>query len=309
MKNLIAISSYSLRQCLGPIRVSMRGPDGKIAEFFWDQPQTMTLLELPRAFRDHFGQSAIEICYFHLPNKDPQYISTLKKALADANMQLINMPIDVGDISNANPVWREEDLTAIEGCMQVAADLGTQMVRVNTGNPMSPVPPAPLEVTIDSFRRLGQTARKLGLILLVENHGGISSNPDPLIKILEGAGQDNLKLLLDIGNFEPLISMQMALIQGLPVPEGDISPLYDAIKKLAPYAYIIHAKAHEFDSAGEPIRLDVARALSIIRDAGFTGPISIEYEGSEGDPWENTRRTLAIVEKVFSGENPATLTN
>src|SRR4051794_38294810 len=101
MPNSIAVSSYSLRQFLGPIRTAMRGPDGQPTEFVWDQPQTMTLLEFPRAVRERLGLNAVEICYFHLPERDPQYIAALKQALSDADVQLLNMPIDVGNISDA----------------------------------------------------------------------------------------------------------------------------------------------------------------------------------------------------------------
>ena len=47
MENQICVSSYSLRQQLGPIHVVTRGPDGQKSSFDWDQPQTMTLLEFP----------------------------------------------------------------------------------------------------------------------------------------------------------------------------------------------------------------------------------------------------------------------
>ena len=303
MKNLIAVSSYSLRQCLGPIRVAGRGPDGRPTEFFWDQPQSMTLLEFPGAVRERLNLSAIEICQFHITNLEPDFIAALKKALHAADVQLINMPIDIGDISTPNPSWREEDLRAIEKWMEVAAELECPMVRVNAGHPMASDSSTAPEVTIESYRRLGRTARSLGIQLLVENHGGITTDPESLVSLLEGAGQEALKLLLDIGNFEPLLSTQHALKPGQAWPKVDVTPVYQAITRLAPLAHMVHAKAHEFDPAGQPVRMDVARALRIIRDANYSGPISVEYEGEQGDPWENTRRTLVIVEQVFQTES------
>jgi sugar phosphate isomerase/epimerase len=184
--------------------------------------------------------------------------------------------------------------------MQVAAELGSRMVRVNASAPLAAAPPAPLEVTIESFRRLARTARSLGLDLLVENHGGITADPEVIVALVEGVGRDELKVLVDIGNFEPLISVQMAAMQGREIPEVDVTPLYEKVARIAPYAHLVHAKTHDFDDAGRPLRLDVARALRLVRDAGFTGPVSLEYEGNEGDPWENTRRTLALVEQAFA---------
>jgi sugar phosphate isomerase/epimerase len=300
MPHQIAVSSYSLHQCLGPIRGTMRGPDGQLQPFVWDQPQTMTLLEFPQAAREHLGLGAVEICQFHLPERSPAYLAALKQALRDADVRLLNMPIDVGNISDPNPDYRAEDLAQIEEWMRVAAELGARMVRVNASAPLAAGPPAPLEVTIASFRRLARTAAGLGLDLLVENHGGITTDPEVIVALVEGVGRDGLKVLVDIGNFEPMLSVQMAVMQGREAPEVDMTPLYERLARVAPYAHLVHAKTYGFDDAGRPLRLDTARALRVVRDAGFAGPISLEYEGSQGDPWENTRRTLALVEQVFA---------
>jgi sugar phosphate isomerase/epimerase len=300
MSQQIAVSSYSVRQFLGPIRVAMRGPDGQPSTFVWEQPQSMTLLEFPQAIREHLGLGAVEICQFHLPERSPEYLAQLKQALDDAGVQLVNMPIDVGNISDANVAYREEDLAEIEAWMQAAAVLGARMVRVNASAPIAAAPPAPLEVTIDSYRRLARTAAEHGLELLIENHGGITADPEVIVALVEAVGRDNLKVLADIGNFEPLLSVQMALMQGREAPDVDVTPLYASLARIAPYAHLVHAKTHGFDADGRPLLLDVIRALRVIRDSGYTGPISLEYEGSEGDPWENTRRTLALVEEVFA---------
>jgi hypothetical protein len=300
MNNPLCVSSYSLRQCLGPIRGSFRGPDGQKAPWVWEQPQTMTLLEFPHQVRERLGLDAVEICQFHLPERTPAYLERLKRALHDADMRLINMPIDVGNISDANSGYREQDLAEIEDWMRVAAELGSSMVRVNASAALSGAQLAPLEVTFESFRRLTRTARSLGLQLLIENHGGITADPEVIIAIVEAVGPADLKVLVDIGNFEPLLSLQMARMQGREPPEIDPTPIYGKIAQIAPYAGLVHAKTHEFDQHGQPTPLDVVRALRVVRDSKYAGPISLEYEGSEGDPWENTRRTKALVEEAFA---------
>jgi hypothetical protein len=300
MKNQICVSSYSLRQHLGPIRGSSRGPDGQKAPFVWEQPQTMTLLEFPGQVRERLGLDAVEICQFHLPERTPTYLGQLKRALHEAGVRLVNMPIDVGNISDANTAYREEDLGEIEEWMRVAAELGAGYVRVNASAPMSQAQLAPLEVTIESFERLARTAASLGMQLLIENHGGITADPAMIVRIVEAVGPARLKTLVDIGNFEPLMSMQWAIMQGQAPPEVDPTPVYGAIAQIAPYAGLVHAKTHDFDQQGQPLHLDVVRALRVVRDTGFAGPISLEYEGNTGDAWENTRRTRALVEEAFA---------
>lgn len=84
----IAVSSYSVRQFLGPIRMSFRGPDGQKQPFVWEQPQTMTLLEFPCAVKEHLGLGSVEICQFHLPERTTAYVAELKHALSSAGVQL-----------------------------------------------------------------------------------------------------------------------------------------------------------------------------------------------------------------------------
>ncbi len=299
MQNQLCVSSYSLRQHLGPIHVMMRGADGQKTAFEWAQPQTMSLLEFPLQVRERLGLDAVEICQFHIPERTPEYLGRLKRALGSAGVRLINMPIDVGNISDANPSYREEDLAEIEEWMRAAAELGAAMVRVNASAPMAGGQLAPIEVTIESYRRLARVAASLSLQLLIENHGGITADPAVIVAIVEAVGPAQLKALVDIGNFEPLLSMQMAIMQGQEPPEVDATPVYGALAQIAPYAGLVHAKTHDFDAHGQPRHLDVVRALRVVRDAGYAGTISIEYEGNTGDAWENTRRTIALVEQAF----------
>jgi sugar phosphate isomerase/epimerase len=299
MQNQLCVSSYSLRQHLGPIRGMFRGADGQKAPFVWEQPQTMSLLEFPLQAREKLGLDAVEICQFHLPERTPEYLGQLKRALDDAGVRLINMPIDVGNISDLNAAYRDEDLAEIEEWMRAAAELGSSMVRVNASAPLAAGQLAPIEVTIESYQRLARVAASLGLQLLIENHGGITADPAVIVAIVEAVGSAQLKTLVDIGNFEPLLSMQMAIMQGHEPPEVDATPVYGALAQIAPYAGLVHAKTYDFDRYGQPRHLDVVRALRVVRDAGYAGPISIEYEGNTGDAWENTRRTKVLVEQAF----------
>jgi sugar phosphate isomerase/epimerase len=299
MQNQICVSSYSFGQLLGPVRLTRRGPDGKRAPVTWGQGEpTLTLLELPARIKAKLGLDAIEICQFHVLENTPSYLGQLKRALDDVGMSLVNMPIDVGNIADPNPTYREEDLAEIEDWMRAAAALGSRMVRVNAGSPLADTEP-PVDVTVASLRRLARFAESQGLQLLIENHGGRSSDPAFLIQLLEAVGP-SLKALLDIGNFEPLMSVNMARFQGKEPPKAvDLTPQYEAIGKVAPFAGLVHAKTHEFDANGRPTDLDVVRALRIVRDRGYAGPISIEYEGRRGDCWENAQLTKALVEEAF----------
>lgn len=300
MVNPICVSSYSLGQLLGPIRVSRRDEDGKKVPLVWGQGEpSITLLELPALVKANLGLDAIEICQFHIPEKTEDYLMRLKSALDDAAMSVVNIPIDVGNIADPNAGYREEDLVEIEEWIVAAASLGSKMVRVNAGSPLGGTD-VPVEITVESLRRLARFADSRGIRLLIENHGGRSSDPDFLIQLLDAVGPP-LRALLDVGNFEPMMSVGVARFQGKEPPKNlDFTPQYAAIARVAPYAGLLHAKTHDFDENGRPLELDVVRALRIVRDSGYSGAISIEYEGRSGNCWENSLRTRALIEEAFA---------
>jgi hypothetical protein len=300
VRNQLAVSSYSLRQLLGPIKITFRGPDGNKTPVSWGEPSAtpITLLELPALVREKLGVNAVEICQFHMEDDSPEYVARVKQSLADAGVSLINMPIDVGNISDPNPTHREEDLAEIEGWMTVAATLGAKFVRVNASSPMAG-DAAPIDVTIASYKRLARTAESLGMQLLLENHGGITKDPEMIVRLVQDVGPTHLKTLVDIGNFEPWMSAHDPRQGKVDLTDLDLTPLYAGLARIAPFAGLLHAKTHDFDENGKPLVIDIVKALRIVRDTGFTGPISLEYEGNTGDPWVNTARTKALVEEAF----------
>jgi len=308
MENQLCVSSYSFRWYLGPIKIDMRDQDGKKEPIVVDAPRTMDLLELPRQVKERLGVDAMEICQFQLP-KSEEYIRKLRRALDDAGVSVVNVTIDTGNISDANDAFREEDLADIEEWLKLVAALGSPMVRVNA----SPYLPgawkaklAPLEVTIDSLRRLGGTARDLGMQLVLENHDGITITPEVCIEILDAVGPSLLKSLVDTGNFNPVRAEAMsAIFEGRDFRDvDDPTATFEAVAKLAPRAVFVHAKCHGLHPDGRSKVYDIRRALHILRDVGYTGPISLEQEATQADSsWETIHETLTMIEHSMSLED------
>jgi sugar phosphate isomerase/epimerase len=298
--NQLCVSSFSLRRLLGPVRMTRRGPDGTKQAFTWgDEPGTMTLLALPGQVRERLGLDAVEICQFHVPERTDAYLDDLKGALDAAGVSVVNMPIDVGNISDPNERHREEDLAEIEEWMRAAARVGSSMVRVNA-SAFGAGELAPLEVTIASYRRLGDTAKALGMQLLIENHGGVTDDFDTIVRIVEEVGLDRIKTLIDVGNHPAIAPAGDALLRGKEPPPVDPTPLYADLPKLVPYAGLLHAKTWRFHPDGRPTIFDVGRALRVVREAGYAGPISLENEGGGDDAWGDVRRTRRLVDEAFA---------
>jgi sugar phosphate isomerase/epimerase len=164
---------------------------------------------------------------------------------------------------------------------------------------------------VEALRSLGDYAAARGSRLLVENHGGPSSDPAWMSRLLDEVGADRLGLLLDLGNFDALMLPTMALLfggpDGAPVdPEQvfaglDLSSLYDGIEALAPRAELVHVKAHVVGDDGTVGPVDLDRALGILTAHGYDGPLTVEYEGTGGDPWAKSARVLEVASAAVEG--------
>lgn len=298
MSGEVAVSSFSLRQQLGPIRLGYRDAEGNDAEFVLPMPQLIELEEFPALVRERCGVDLIEICQIQFADASDARIASVRAALDAAGVGLLTVPIDVGNLADPSAEVRRDSETAIIEWFDIAAKLGLRYVRVNAGSPLEPR--IELAHVVESFDRLADCAAERALGLLVENHGGPSSEPDLLLELIADVGTDRLGLLLDTGNFEPLISYASAAFTGQKAStEGlDFTPVYERVARLAPYAQVVHAKAHEFQGdAHHPV--DLGRALGLVKAAGFDGPVTVEYEGNEGDPWQQTARTVQLVREVF----------
>jgi sugar phosphate isomerase/epimerase len=296
----IAVSSFSLHRVLGPLYLESRGADGEYADVQFPFPREHSLEEFAVLARERFGVDAVELCQIQFDSTSDERLAALAAALRTAGVRVLTVPIDIGDLAGGSAAERAEDVVRIERWFTIAARLGATYVRVNTGSPTEGGTADDRAGLVAALRGLASSAEALGLRLLVENHGGASSDPEYLLALREEVGPEHLGILLDLGNFEPLVTISHARFGGMAPPDAglDLEPVYDKIARLAPVATLVHAKAYDLASDGSPL-LDLKRALRIVADTGYEGPFSIEWEGVTGDPWVRTGETLAVVREAF----------
>lgn len=297
---VLAVSSFSLHSVLGPIHLEKREDDGNLSAFSFDFPRTHSLEEFATLARDRVGVTAIELCQIQFDAHTPERIAELRAAFDRDGVEVLTLPIDSGDLGRDNAAWRADDEARIVGWFDIAKTLGARFVRVNAGAPGSAMEDGARPGMVESLRRLGDAAASRGMKLLVENHGGTSSDPDFILALLEEVGPDRLGLLLDLGNFEPLVSLSHGRFADPDLDDYglDFEPLYDRIAKLAPVASLVHAKSVDPARDGRPLP-DLPRALNIVKAAGYAGNISIEWEGHRGEPWAQTAGIATQVRAVF----------
>jgi sugar phosphate isomerase/epimerase len=136
----------------------------------------------------------------------------------------------------------------------------------------------------DGLRRLTEFAAPRGINVIVENHGGLSSNGAWLASVIRRVNHPRCGTLPDFGNFR--------------VADDEWYDRYVGVAELMPFAKAVSAKSHEFDAQGNEVRTDYERMMRIVLDAGYRGYVGIEYEGDGLSEPDGIRATKRLLERV-----------
>jgi sugar phosphate isomerase/epimerase len=213
----------------------------------------LTLLDVPAYYRERFAIRNLEFWSHHFESLEKPYLNELRARLKAAKAELINVQVDAAyDLASTNEEERQRSLETVRKWIDAAGLLGSRALRINPGRPDGSV-----EKSIASMKEVNRYCLSKHLPLLIENHFGLEMNPDVHLRIREGAGPRNVYTLPDFGNY-PLESM------------------WDSLAKILPYAYVVSAKAVDFNEKGEHISYDFDRCVQLCERAGFKGIYLVE---------------------------------
>lgn len=239
-------------------------------------------LDLPRICREDFGINGLEFVntFFELPTYG--YLRRLKKNAADHGVTLVLIMVDdEGGMAAGDPKERRQAAVNHRKWVDIAHYLGCHAIRCNCRGPEG----ASIEDTLgwasENFNELLEYAAQAPLNVIIENHGGLSSDPDFLLRLMKRVNQPHFGLLPDFGNFP------------------DDVDKYDAIRKMVPYAKGISVKTL-FQKDGSHPSYDVAKLIRICREEGYSGFYGIESEGREGDGWTKVRWTQKVIRETLN---------
>lgn len=226
---------------------------------------------------------------------DTQYLNTLKSALKKNNLEAAMIMVDrEGDLGSPDKKERDEALENHKKWIRAAKQLDCEVVRVNAfGDGTSK---EVMDACEKSISALSEYAKEHSVLILIENHGGYSSDGnwlESLIKRLEGK---NVALLPDFDNW--CIERENKERWGTPcIKEYD---RYDGIKQLLPYAKSISIKSFGFTEDGNDIKTDYRKMFDLINESGYSDYLGIEYEGDTLTPTEGIKKTLTLVKSMLS---------
>lgn len=251
----------------------------------------MTNLDFPRVAKREFDIDCIEFVdqFFRDKAQDESYLQELKQRADDEGVTMGVIMIDTtGDLGAAGESARKKAVERTFPWIDAAKFLGCWTVRVNARGPGSG---KELRARIaESCARLSEYAAERNINIAIENHGGLSSDPDWLVSVMRQVNLPNFGTLPDFGNFPASVNR------------------YDAVEALMPYTKAVSAKSSRFNTEGLVMETDYFRMMRIVRDAGYHGYVGVESgsrnQEGEADAIRKTRDLLLRIREEQSRVKP-----
>jgi L-ribulose-5-phosphate 3-epimerase len=287
-----AISLSSLPQSAAAAEEST-APLFKISIAEWSFHRTlkagkMDNLDFPLVAKRDFNIDCVEYVnqFFVDKAKDEKYLKDLKSRCDDNGVKSgLIMCDSEGDLGDADEAQRTKAVENHYKWVEAAKYLGCHSIRVNArggGNKEEQHKHA-----VDGLRRLSEFGAKHDMNVIVENHGGNSSNGEWLVGVIKevvDSGQKNCGTLPDFGNFK--------------ISQSEQYDRYKGVAEMMPYAKGVSAKSHVFDEEGNESEIDYFKMMKIVLDAGYHGHVGIEWEGNTPDEMEGVRLTRDLLIRV-----------
>lgn len=251
----------------------------------------MTNLDFPVKAKKDFGINIVEYVstFFDNKQKDQTYLKELLMRCKDNGVKNHLIMIDgMGELATIDDAERNQAVENHKQWVEAAKFLGCKTIRVNAGG--KGTPEEMHKAGVDGLSKLAEFAKPFKINVIVENHGGNSSNGKWLAGIMKEINMKNCGTLPDFGNF-------CIKRDNWESPCQEEYDRYQGVSELMPYAKAVSAKAYQFDAKGNCVETDYERMMKIVKDAGFRGYVGIEYEGEISEE-EGIRKTKALLERV-----------
>lgn len=249
-----------------------------------------TNLDFPAIAKKEFNISVVEYVnqFFKDKAEDTTYLNELLQRCKDHGVKNHLIMIDgEGGLADTDSSKRQKAVENHYRWVHAAKHLGCQTIRVNAQGTGSREDVQ--NAGVEGLSSLGEYAAKEGINVIVENHGGYSSDGAWLSGLMKKVNKKNVGTLPDFGNF---------CIKRGPNGCAEEYDRYKGTRELMPYAKGASAKTYDFDEQGNCIETDYVKMMTILKEANFKGYVGIEYEGSKLSEEEGIRKTKALLEKV-----------
>lgn len=223
---------------------------------------------------------------------DTQWLRNWKQEANDNGIRFECLMCDeLGHLASSDAKERTRSIELHKQWLVAASELGCSQLRVNAYGDGSYL--QQLRNCSDSLKMLCDEAASMDITIVIENHGHPSSNGAWLAMLMESVERDNVGVYIDFDNF---------FMGGWHHSPKRCYDRYQGMEDLARYTVGGSAKSYAFDSAGNETTVDFARCVSILKDAGFSGVLSAEYEGEVHSEYDGSFKTLALLKKQLASD-------
>ncbi len=248
-------------------------------------------LDFVKISKEKFGISAVEYVniFFFNKAKNKSYLKEMKNRSDDFGVKnLLIMCDDEGKLGDPNLKKRKKTVENHFKWVEAANFLGCKTIRVNALSKGSW--DEQKKLVVDGLSRLVEFAKDYSINVVVENHGGLSSNGKWLSQVISEVENDFCGTLPDFGNFK------------IQTDENNKEIIYDrykGVKELIPYAKAVSAKSYDFDKNGNETTIDYDKMINIIKSSQYRGYIGIEYEGDRLSEYDGILATKKLIERFI----------
>lgn len=266
------------------------------------ESRTLPALDFAKKASD-MGFNAAEYVSQLYPLGTGNHNEAIKKLVRDLNVRskdngitnVLIMVDDEGELAALTKKDRDDAIAKHTKWIDAAAGLGCHSIRVNLfGTGAENDFNVWKDTAADGLGRLAEYAAINKISVIVENHGGLSSDAAMLTDVIRTVNLPNCGTLPDFGNF--CTKREGGERWGAPcIEEYD---RYKGVAELMPYAFGVSAKSYDFDATGNETTINYRKMLDIVKKAGYTGHIGIEYEGNRLSEEEGIKATRALLLKA-----------
>lgn len=254
------------------------------------QRRELDHLDFPVIARKTYGLAAVELVnsFFKDKARDATYLAEYKRrANGEGVRTLLIMCDGEGNLGDPDAAKRATAVSNHHRWVEAAAELGCHSIRVNAAS--SGTYEEQQRLAADGLRSLTEFGASRGINVIVENHGGLSSNGEWLAGVMKMVNHPRCGTLPDFGNF--------CLRSGANGACEEMYDRYQGVSALMPFAKAVSAKSHDFDETGRETGTDYSRMMKIVLDTGYKGFVGIEYEGGRLSEHEGILRTRDLLRR------------
>ena len=238
----LSLAAYSYRKYL-----DLKNPTMTLFDFI-DQAADMPL-------------TAVELTSYYFAETTPAYLNKLKQRCDAKKLTISGVPVR-NDFCLKDDKARAAEVQHVKTWIGYAAMLGAKNMRIFAGNlPKGDTLAEAQKRVVAAVEECCEVAAKAGVLLALENHGGITATPEQLLALVKPVNSPALGVNIDTGNFKT-------------------ADPYADVAKIAPYGVNVQVKT-EVSPTGKPkVEADLARMVAILKKANYHGPVALEYEAA-----------------------------